>query len=237
MNYYFITGTSSGIGRAIVEELLKYPNNKIFGLSRTNSIQEDSFTHQVIDLSNANEVIDFSFEDIQKASKIVLINNAGTVGEIKYLGQHSDANILDSIQVNLASAALLMNKFIAKYQTIAASKIIVNLSSGAADKAYDDWSNYCSSKAALNMYTQVIQKEQEQQSQPIKAYAIAPGVVDTLMQDVIRETEKDQFSQIDKFKKLKKNQELYKAQDVAVKMIELIENPETIPSIISRIRL
>lgn len=237
MNYYFITGTSSGIGKALVDALLKFGNNQIFGLSRTNTLHEDAFHHKVIDLSNAEEVAVFDFEEISKADRIVLINNAGTLGEVKYVGQQSDENIRHSIQVNFVSAAVLMNKFIAKYQEVQAVKLIVNLSSGAADNAYDGWANYCSSKAALNMYTEVIHKEQEKQKYPVKSYAIAPGVVDTLMQEVIRETSSEDFSQLDKFKKLKQNHALYQAQDVARKMISLIEEPATIPSVISRIRL
>jgi benzil reductase ((S)-benzoin forming) len=87
------------------------------------------------------------------------------------------------------------------------------------------------------MYTEAIAKEQEHADKPVKVYAIAPGVVDTLMQDQIRETSSEQFSQIAKFQDLKSNNQLYKAQDVARRLAEMIAAPHTIPSLISRIQL
>lgn len=237
MNYYFITGTSSGIGKALVQELLKYPRQQIFGLSRSNHLHEDEFTHCAIDLSKPNEVNDFVFPALKDAQKIVLVNNAGTLGEVKYVGQQSNQNIQDSMQVNFTSAALLMNKFIKAYQDYPCEKLIVNISSGAATSAYDGWANYCSAKAALNMYTEAIAKEQEHLDKPVKVFAIAPGVVDTLMQDQIRNASSEQFSQISKFKDLKDNNKLYQAQDVAQRLVEMISEPSTIPSLISRIQL
>lgn len=237
MNYYFITGSSSGIGKALVDELLRYPFNTILGLSRTNFLSEKQFTHYTIDLSKIDDVKNFDFEKLEHADRIVLINNAGTLGDIEHVGSQRDENIAESIMVNFTSAAILMNKFIMAYQNENCEKIIVNLSSGAADSPYDGWANYCSSKSALNMYTKVIHEEQQLQDLPIKVFAIAPGVVDTLMQDTIRTTEKKSFSRIEKFKSLKENDELYQAKDVAKKMLSMIHEPESIPSIISRIQL
>jgi benzil reductase ((S)-benzoin forming) len=237
MNYYFITGTSSGIGEALVQELLRYPQHHIFGLSRTNHLQDDAFTHSIIDLSRPEALEAFTFEKLSDAQQIVLVNNAGTLGAVQYVGQQSNENIQNSIQVNFISAALLMNKFISAYQNVDCQKLIINISSGAAISAYDGWSNYCSAKAALNMFTEVIDKEQKSMEHPIQSFAIAPGVVDTLMQNRIRESSAEQFSQIEKFKSLKSNEQLYQAKDVAKELVRLMQNSENIPSVISRISL
>ena len=130
-----------------------------------------------------------------------------------------------------------MNKFISVYQNFEGEKIIINVSSGAADSAYDGWANYCSAKAALNMFTRVIHEEQLGQNYPVQAYAIAPGVVDTSMQDIIRDVEEGSFSRIEKFRALKENNELYQAHDVAEQIIALIMDPKKITSLISRIKL
>lgn len=237
MNYYFITGTSSGIGKAIVEELLLDKNNFIYGFSRTNTLQSERFEHKNLDLSNLEQVSSYKFPNLKNVKKIVLINNAGTLGEIKHLGDLDAETIITSFNVNLTSVALLSSAFINTYQNIDNERIIINISSGAAKSAYDGWASYCATKAGINMLTEAIDKEQKLEEKPIKVYAIAPGVVDTFMQETIRNTNVENFSNIEKFHTLKNEGTLYKAKDVANKLISMCENTDLIPSLISRIEL
>lgn len=237
MNYYFITGTSSGIGKAIVEELLLDKNNYVFGFSRTNSLQNANFEYKKLDLSNLDEVSSYDFPVLKNVNKVVLINNAGTLGEIKHLGKLDHESIITSFNVNLTAVALLSSSFIKTYQNTDSERIIINISSGAAQSAYDGWAPYCSTKAGINMLSQAVAKEQELESNPIKVYAIAPGVVDTYMQDTIRNTKQEDFSNIEKFHTLKNEGALYKAKDVAHKLVSMCENTNLIPSLISRIEI
>jgi len=235
MNYYFITGTSSGIGNAIVKELLQSENNFVFGFSRRNDINNNSFKHTKIDLSDLIQVSGFSFPNLKNVEKIVLINNAGTLGEIKHFGNLSSSDIITSFNVNITSVAILTNSFIKKYQDENTEKIIINISSGAAQKAYDGWGSYCTTKAGINMLTEVIDKEQAFKGFPIKTFAIAPGVVDTLMQTQIRNSNETDFSNIEKFHKLKSSKALYLAEDVAKQLVSFCENTDYINGLISRI--
>ncbi len=235
MNYYFLTGTSSGIGEALVHELLLNKNNFIYGFSRTNTIDNERFIHHKLDLSLLVEVTKYKFPDLKNASRIVLINNAGTLGEIKHLGNLKSEDIITSFNVNITSVALMCNTFIHNYQELEVEKTIINISSGAAQNGYDGWGPYCTTKAGINMLTEVIDKEQKFEKFPIKPFAIAPGVVDTYMQDLIRKTSKKDFSNIEKFHNLKSSGALYQAKDVAKKLIQYCENTNTIPSLISRI--
>lgn len=237
MNYYFISGTSSGIGKALVEALLLDQNNFIFGFSRSNTIENLAFEHKKLDLSDLKQVSDYTFPDLKNVKKIVLINNAGTLGEIKHLGALDAETIISSFNVNLTAVAVLCAAFIKKYQAEDAERIIVNISSGAAKSAYDGWASYCTTKAGINMLTEAIAVEQKLKEKPIKVFAIAPGVVDTNMQVLIRNTKEKDFSSIEKFHSLKNNGALYKAKDVALELISMCENTERIPSLISRIAL
>jgi len=237
MNYYFITGTSSGIGKAIVEELLLDENNFIFGFSRTNTLINERFEHKKLDLSNLNDVSAYSFPDLKDVKKIILINNAGTLGEVKHFGNLDTKTIITSFNVNLTSVALLCNSFLKSYQNLNEERIIINISSGAAKSAYDGWASYCATKAGLNMLTEVLEKEQNLKAKPIKVFAIAPGVVDTYMQDTIRNTKAENFSNIKKFHVLKNEGTLYKAKDVAQKLISMCQNTSLISGVISRIEL
>lgn len=235
MNYYFITGTGSGIGKALVETLILNEKNKITGYSRTNSLHFDNFCHQAIDLSLVENFQTINFPELKNAKRIVLINNAGILGEIKHVGSANSFDLINTMNVNINALMFLTNEFVKAYQNVQAEKLIINITSGAALNPYDGWAAYCTSKAAVNMFTKVIDTEQSTKEFPIKALAVAPGVIDTAMQNSIRASNKENFSMIDKFINLKESGQLLKAEDVARKLINIIENKNEIEDVISRL--
>jgi benzil reductase ((S)-benzoin forming) len=234
MNHLFITGTGKGIGKALAMCALQNQANIVYGLSRQNEIDHPSYTFSPIDLANEEEVLAFSFKPITSGNKVVLINNAGILGEIDRVGQTSDSHYQQVYQVNLVAPSILINKFIKQYQNFSGEKIIINISSGASTAPYESWAAYCASKAGLEMFTKVLVKELPNE---FKIYSIAPGVVDTNMQTTIRATEKSKFIHLDKFLDLKMNGALYTPQAVADKILEVIEKPHLFPESVFRIVL
>jgi benzil reductase ((S)-benzoin forming) len=87
------------------------------------------------------------------------------------------------------------------------------------------------------MITNVMNVEQKDKEKPIHVFSIAPGVVDTQMQDQIRATDKTQFSNLEKFIELKEENKLYDVKDVAEKLAEFIKDKEDIPNTFTRIQL
>lgn len=174
----------------------------------------------------------------KNSKKIILINNAATLGEVKHFGKLHNTEIDKAFTVNVIAAAILMNNFIRQYQNHRAEKIIINVTSGAAHSAYDGWGIYCASKAAINMLSQVAVKEQESKNgNKIKVFAVAPGVVNTKMQTEIRNTEVGDFSRKEKFIELYEENELYDPNEVAKQFIRIIEKPELVKEVVSRIEL
>lgn len=237
MDYYFISGTSSGIGKALVEELLKSENSRIVGFSRRSSIEHPNYCHQSINLGDLTALEEINFPKIEQAARIVLVNNAGTLGVIDHAGKIPSKDLVNSINVNFTSLAYLTNEFINKYQDVDCEKVIINITSGAATTAYDGWSAYSSTKAAVDMYTKVLVEEQSMKEFPILTFGIAPGVVDTNMQTEIRGVSSDGFTRKQKFNDLKEENKLYNAKDVGVKLAELIKNPRLIEGTISRLTI
>ena len=237
MNYYFITGTSRGIGEALAKALLINKRNYVLGFSRNQSIEESNYSHKHIDLSNIDSITNFDFPNVPNAESICLVNNAGTLGDIKYFGNLSDENLAHTMVTNFVAPIVLSNKFMRKYKDITTTKTIINLGSGASKTPYDGWGAYCASKAGLDMITRVIAKEQDITNTGFQIYNIAPGVVDTKMQENIRESNPDDFSHLDKFVELKQANGLYQAKDVAIKLVELIQNPALIEDLSYRIVL
>ena len=238
MNYYYITGTSSGIGKAIAEELLKQKSNFVIGISRKSSINAPNYQHLHLDLSNAIDIPRVKFEEHDDAKKIILLNNAATLGDVRHLGQLNEYEIEASFTVNVIAPAVLMNNFIKAYQEHSAHKMIINVTSGAAQSPYDGWSVYCASKAALDMLTRVAVKEQELKNEKrVRVMAIAPGVVNTNMQSQIRQTDKTGFSRKEKFIELYEENELYDPADVAKAFLKIMEHPDEVKEVIQRIEL
>jgi benzil reductase ((S)-benzoin forming) len=236
MNLIYITGTSAGIGEALTNELLKNPDNKIIGIARSQTVKHNNYIHFKTDLSDLSQVKAFKFKVPPGVKKLVLVNNAGALGDLNHLGNLSADMIRDIMNINLLAPAMLMNEFIKTYQEATIPKLVINITSGAATSPYDGWSMYCTAKAGMDMLTRVAHEEQQLKKYPFTILGIAPGVVDTNMQTQIRKTKTENFSRKQKFIDLKEKQQLYAATDVAKKLSEIIYNPDTVGGqLISRI--
>lgn len=228
MRVYYVTGSSSGIGKALVEALLQQEDVKVFGLSRHNEIEHPSFEHIAIDLSDMEKVQRFHFEVWPDAEQVVLVNNAGSLGDVAPTGRIEDRQTVKAIQLNLLAPMLLTNSFFRSYCPHPAKALVINISSGAGKYPVDGWSTYCTSKAGLDMFTEVTAKEMQMREQDghCKIFAIAPGIVDTAMQDHIRnQTEKD-FSRVEEFRNYKREGHLASPENVAEKLLHVMDHPE-----------
>ncbi|MDB5262023.1 MAG: short-chain dehydrogenase [Adhaeribacter sp.] len=238
MNYYFITGASKGIGKALTEALLKNEDNYVFGISRNVTIKHERYHHQHLDLSDITALrnnLHKVFLPLDNPGKIVLVNNAGVLGEIGYIGSQTTDNFEFVFDVNVIGPALLMNTFLSAYLEQTCPKIILNISSGAGQRPIDGWSAYCSSKAALDMLSLTCQKEQELLKTGVKVFSLAPGVVDTTMQKQIREGAASQFSQLEQFVALKENNALQEPEAVGERIAGFIKNASNYPNVLLRI--
>lgn len=218
MNIIIITGGSKGIGKALAEKYAQ-ENYKVYSLSRS-IVDLQNVTQISIDLSDikaTHTTFKMLLDKIKKLdiSSITLINNAGRLGTISNLENISSEDISKSIQLNTTTPLILSSLFINATKHLACKKQIISISSGAATKAYEGWSVYCTSKAAIDMMTKAIAAEQNELKNGVKCNAIYPGVVDTNMQTNIRSTDKNDFKNLQRFIDLKENNELYTPEFVA----------------------
>jgi len=220
----YITGTSSGIGKALAEQLLE-EGHTVIGLSRKQSIQHLNYDHVKIDLSDLKSVNQFDFS-LNLVEDVVLVNNAGIIGAIKPIGQHIGEEIIELANVNIIAPQILVNKFINKYQGFNNKYQIVNMSSGAGKHPIDAWSTYCASKAAIDLFSETIAQELKSRNyHNWHVFSIAPGVVDTPMQSEIRLSSPKAFLNRQKFIDLKDNNELETPESVAQKLYDVILDP------------
>ena len=225
-----ITGTGSGIGKALAELLLS-ENYLVFGYSRTNQIENKNFTFTTIDLSNLQEVQKLQFPDFDVTSNVLLVNNAATIGSILPLDKKETTDIINEYHLNLITPTLLSRKFISTYT--ANQKLIIHIGSGAANSPIPFWSTYCATKSALDMLTKVITEEKHKN---LTVFSVHPGVVDTNMQKEIRESDANSFPLHQKFVDYYANKELFSTNFVAFKLLQIIEKKNNFKEIILNLR-
>jgi benzil reductase ((S)-benzoin forming) len=239
MNQYIITGSSRGLGKALVNVILQNSENRVRGISRSNDLIHPRFTHLQIDLNRPPDLIQqldsiFNLED--DLEKVVLINNAGYLGPVKYLGDIEEDEFIRIYHVNLAAPAILSNAFIRRNRNRQGKNILLNISSGAAKSPYDGWSGYCSSKAGLDMLSKVAAMENEKREGNIRVISLAPGVIDTSMQLQIRNTAPEDFSSVERFHVLKVNNQLLSPEKAARQIVQFLEEVDKHPEVIQDIR-
>ena len=162
----------------------------------------------------------------------MLINNAGDVGPITRIGSQSYEEVADNYTINVTAPSFLCNQFVQAYQNNKAQKIIINVSSGAGKHPIEAWSTYCSSKAALDMFTQVLKAEHPD----FKVFSVAPGIVDTPMQDNIRNANEQHFPHLDRFQSYKADGDLVSAREIALKYLKIIQEPQNFQEVLFSVR-
>jgi len=221
MRGFIITGTSSGIGKALCDLLLEDDQNLVLGISRTQSIEHANYQHLHMDLNDISELEDFEFPNWSHAEQISLIHNAGWIGPIQKMGKQEVGAIASSYIINLVAPAVLSNQFIAKYQSSVAQKVILSIGSGASRSPIAGWSTYCSSKSGLDMLSKCIAEENSN----FICLSIAPGKVDTPMQNDIRFADESEFPRLKEFQNYYKKGELVGVKEVAGKYKIALSDP------------
>ncbi len=213
MKTVFITGISRGIGEALAQTYLEN-GWQVIGIGRNSSIKMD-IPLLKLDLEDPTQLEEFIFPSLE-SQEIHLIHNAGIIGEIARVGTPLKRDTQALFQVNVIAPLELTQKFLSTYSK-ELPKMIAFISSGAGRRPIPSWANYCASKAALDLYAQTLSEEQIELQANTRVFSVAPGVVDTNMQDQIRETSQDHFSSLANFRLLKTENKLVSPLDVAQK--------------------
>jgi len=162
----------------------------------------DRVVTAVVDVTDPASVDQFCDDVVGRLGRIDLwVNNAGLLAPIAPLRLADPAELRANIEANVLGVLYGSGAFARHVRAREGGGVLVNISSGAATRPYEGWAAYCASKAAVDQATRVVAAEEAEAG--LRAYAVAPGVVDTEMQAAIRATPAERFPSVERFRELK----------------------------------
>lgn len=223
----FITGVSSGIGHALVQAYLD-AGWAVYGLSRRTPEKLQNAKHFKFvsaDVAAFDDVPDKLIELLDGVKSLdLVVLNAGIIGDISDLQDAPLEEVKHTMDVNLWS-----NKVIIDTLTTMPLDVnqIVAISSGASVNGNRGWSGYALSKAALNMLVQLYANELPD----THITALAPGLVDTAMQDhLCNEVDDDRFESLERLRAARNTENMPDPTSLAPTLIETFAKLRAVPS-------
>ena len=211
----FITGATSGIGKATAQLFAKNNIRLIICGRRTNRLKElkeelskhTEVTTLQFDVSKKNEVAKAIASLPDSFKKIdILINNAGNAHGLATL-QDGDIDDWDAMLDINVKGLLYVSKAIIPNMIKQNSGFIVNLGSTAGKEVYRNGNVYCASKFAVNALNKSMRLDLNEYN--IRVAGIHPGLVETEFSDVRFKGD------IEKAKKVYKGYKALQAADIA----------------------
>ncbi len=156
------------------------------------------------------------------------INNAGLLEPIDPLRDVDPEAARSHLEVNVLGVLFGTQAFVKHLRRRGAEGVLVNISSGAAQRPYAGWSVYCAAKAAVERMTECVALEEA--AHGLRAYALAPGVIDTDMQARIRATAAARFPEAPRFVERKRENRFNTPGFVAEHILALGFDPAARPA-------
>ncbi|MGY2492700.1 SDR family NAD(P)-dependent oxidoreductase [Cupriavidus sp. CP313] len=241
-----ITGTSRGIGAALMRELLQ-PGNRLVCVSRSRNtdLEESAATSGIPvswyqqDLTQSDAAAGWLrgvLEDIDTPlASATLILNAGVVEPIGPITALEESTLLPHFLTNLITPMTMTGAFLAATERFACPRKILAISSGSGRNPFPNLSAYSSGKAGLDMFMRSVSAEYAQApaERGVRAVALAPGAVDTGMHASLRNSDSPQMQ---RFRDRKDSGMLFSTADVARQIANYLARPDFGTTVVDDIR-
>ena len=223
MDLFVVTGTTRGLGGALAQHIASDPGNDLVCVARRAAAVGRSIEADLADPA-AVPSIEAALRQLigeRRYGRAVLLNNAGVVSPVGPLERVDAGELERNLRVNLVAPVLLMGAFLRATEGRAERRRIVNISSGAGRRPIFGWGGYCTAKAGLDMASRVAALEAQQRGQAVEVVSLAPGVIDTPMQEVVRGAAAEDFVDVERFRQMKAEGVLRPAANVAADILRL----------------
>lgn len=183
---FVITGGSRGIGAALAQTLAS-KNQTVLIIGRDQQALQSiaassSYIHTLCTDVASTKGRDAIVSYLDATPNIQgLVHNAGSIEPIQPMRDLDENDWRALMSLNLDAPFFLTQKL---YEKLRGGRVL-HISSGAAHFPVTGWAPYCVSKAGLSMLARCWQTECPE----IASASVMPGIVDTSMQAVVRESD------------------------------------------------
>lgn len=132
-----------------------------------------------------------------------------------FAGEVEPAGYTRQVLLNAAAPQVLGDAFLRAADQTDAPCTLLFIGSGAAESVYEGWSAYCAGKAAVDHWVRTAGAEQARRGNHCRVLSVAPGVVETAMQEQIRGMTENAFPQVERFRELHRHGALRDPADAA----------------------
>lgn len=195
-----VTGASGGLGAGMAARLADLGFS--LGLCARRVPEPPSAARasvcRSVDVTDAQAMEAFADEVGRTLGPVDLwINNAGLLGPVAPARTADPDEVRDALLVNVVGVMYGSAAFArrSRHDWPPARRVLVNIGSGASTSIYEGWSTYGATKAAVDHFSRVLAAEEPN----LVVHSVAPGVVDTPMQEQIRATLASDFPSLDRF--------------------------------------
>ena len=226
----FVSGASRGIGAGLAARFAEKGMRLVLcSRSAPALAASDSVITRCFDIRDEDALEALTAAAEERFGGIDLwVNNAGMLDPIAPVRDLSLEDFRGHIDVNLVGVFLGSRCYVNHLRRMRRGGVLINVSSGAAWKPYQGWGAYCAGKAGVERLTEVIAAEEA--ASGLRAYSVAPGVVDTAMQEMIRATPEERFPDAPRFHERKRTGDFNSVGFVADELLAMAFEPERAPT-------
>ena len=231
---FILTGASRGMGLAMARQLLQ-PGNTLLCISRsaneTLAVQAKQSGANLLqwtqDLAlgartSARLEQWLREQSVSSFTSATLINNAGVIPRIGPLSEADADDLSHALRVGLEAPMQLTSAFLRATANWPAQRKVLNISSGLGRSAMASQAGYCAAKAGMDHFTRCVALEEALKTNGAKLCSLAPGVIDTGMQEQLRAADSNSFPDQSSFLNLKTSGALAAPSEAAQKVLAVL---------------
>lgn len=224
-----ITGGSRGLGWALVRQLADAGHRVLCIARRPPPQARPGLTAWSRDLEDALPVAEELAEWLTgqpAVSEVTLINNAGVIADLTDLADGEGADLRRALRVGLEAPTLLTAAFLRATAGWPVPRRVVLVSSGLGRRAMAGSATYCAAKAGMDHLARAVALEEAAHPNGARIVSLAPGVIDTDMQQQLRSADPGRFADRGRFVALKDGGQLDSPEQAAARMVRYLQRAD-----------